>query len=46
VGQFEIGVDRIIGIIGFYLLVDALAFFNFFGLVEVTHPGGAGSPAE
>ena len=36
----------IIGIIGFYLLVDALAFFNFFGLVEVTHPGGAGSPAE
>ncbi|OUN01645.1 MAG: hypothetical protein BAA04_00135 [Firmicutes bacterium ZCTH02-B6] len=36
----------IIGIVGFYLLVDALAFFNFFGLVEVTHPGGAGSPAE
>lgn len=36
----------IIGIVGFYLLFDALAYFDFFGLVEMTFPDGARSPSE
>lgn len=36
----------IIGIVGFYLLLDALMYFDFFGLVEVTYPDGARSPSE
>lgn len=36
----------IIGIVGFYLLMDALAYFDFFGLVEITYPDGARSPSE
>ena len=35
-----------IGIVGFYLLFDALAYFDFFGLVEMTFPDGARSPSE
>lgn len=36
----------LLGIIGFYLLVDSLAFFDFFGLFELDLPDGIRSPSE
>lgn len=36
----------IIGIVGFYLVLDALIYFDFFGLAEVTLADGARSPSE
>lgn len=36
----------IIGIVSFYLRLDALACFNFFGLVEVALPGRTGRLPE
>lgn len=36
----------IIGIVGFYLTIDALVYFDFFGLVPVELPEGLRSPSE
>lgn len=36
----------IIGIVGFYLTVDALVYFDFFGLVPIELPDGLRSPSE
>lgn len=36
----------IVGIVGFFLAIDALYYFDFFGLLEVDLPNGARSPSE